>query len=55
MDIDSKIAVKSAEIGLQENLSLADSIIYGASVVKNARIITSDKHFKGKKNVIYIE
>jgi predicted nucleic acid-binding protein len=55
IDIDSKLAVKSAEISLKENLSLADSIIYETSVLTKSEIITSDKHFKGKKNVIYIE
>lgn len=55
VDIDPKIAVESADISIKEKLSLADSIIYCTSLIKNAQIITSDKHFKGKKNVIYIE
>lgn len=55
LDIDSRISIKSAEISIKENLSLADSIIYGASSLINAQIITNDKHFKGKKNVIFIE
>ncbi|MEM2927035.1 MAG: type II toxin-antitoxin system VapC family toxin [Candidatus Bathyarchaeia archaeon] len=49
--LDEEVAVKSAEIDVVmkkkiKGWGLADSIVYATGVIKNAKIITGDLHFK---------
>lgn len=52
--LNKKISIEAAEISLSQNLSMADSIITATAELTASEIITSDKHFKGRKNVIFI-
>ncbi len=52
--IGKKIALEAAETSISEDLGMADSIIRSTAQIIGAKIITSDKHFKGKKDVIFI-
>ncbi len=58
--LDERIAVEAAKIDCTmkkkvRGWGLADSIVYATGLVKNAKIVTGDEHFKNLKNVIYIK
>jgi toxin FitB len=55
IDLDFQNAIYAAKIGKEFRLPLADSIIYATTIQNNATLYTMDKHFKGLKNVEYIE
>lgn len=48
------IALTAAELGLEHSLHLADSIIYATAFEHGCRLVTSDAHFEGLANVVYI-
>ncbi|MBI5695850.1 MAG: type II toxin-antitoxin system VapC family toxin [Nitrospirae bacterium] len=48
------IALTAAELGLEHSLHLADSIIYATAFEHGCRLVTSDAHFEGLGNVVYI-
>lgn len=54
--LDEEVAVKSAEIDVAmkkkiKGWGLADSIVYATGIIKNAKIVTGDAHFRGLSNV----
>ncbi len=53
--LDETLAVSSADISLKHNLSMADAIIYATALQENAKLITSDRHFTGLKDVILLK
>jgi predicted nucleic acid-binding protein len=58
--LDEAIAVESAKIDAVmkkkvKGWGLADSIIYSTGLVKKAKIVTGDVHFKNLENVLFIE
>ncbi len=58
--LDETIAIKSTETDVAvkkkiEGWGLADSIVYATGMLKEARIITGDAHFKNLKHVIFIK
>lgn len=53
VDLDSELAIESAEVGIQENLAFADSIIYTVAQRYSALLWTQDAHFEGRSNVRY--
>ena len=53
--LGKKIALEAADISIGEGLGMADAIIMATARMCGARIVTSDIHFKGKENVIFIE
>ena len=55
VNLDMKTATLGADSSLEQGLSMADAIIWGIAQLHGAKIITSDKDFKGKENVISIE
>ena len=55
VDLDTELAVESADLGIGERLHMADALIYGTAKAVGAKLVTSDEHFKGKKNVILIK
>lgn len=55
VDIDSELAVKGAEASIDEKLPMADALIRATANKLDAKIVTSDPHFKNLKNVIFIE
>ena len=52
--VGKKISLDAAEISLSESLGMADSIIMATARRFDAKIVTSDRHFKGKENIIFI-
>lgn len=55
VNIDTKLAIKGAEIRINEKLPMADALIKATADIHNAKIITSDPHFKDLDNVVFIE
>ena len=55
VSIDKKIAMNAAEISLKTKLGMADAIVKAVAEEENAKLITSDEHFKGMQDVILIK
>jgi|SRR5208282_479764 len=55
IDLDSDLAVYSAQIGKDLKLAMADSIIYAIARKNGAILWTQDKHFKDLESVKYFE
>ena len=53
--VGRKIALEGAEISISQELGMADALIMATAHFVGAKIVTSDRHFKGKKSVIFIE
>jgi toxin FitB len=51
LNIDEKIAEKSAEIAEEKQLGAADSIIYTTAILNNAILITLDNDFRNLPHV----
>ena len=51
IDINKDIALKGAEIKQKYKLYTVDALIYAASQLKKAILLTGDHHFKDLKNV----
>ncbi len=52
--LDEKISIDAAEKSIEFGLAMADSIILATADNNDAKIVTSDKHFKGLDDVVYI-
>lgn len=55
IDLDSDLAVYSAQIGKDLKLAMADSIIYAIARKNRAILWTQDKHFKDLESVRHFE
>jgi predicted nucleic acid-binding protein len=55
VDLDADLALEAAEVGNDEQLAFADSIIYTITQKYNATLWTQDGHFSQKLSVQYIE
>jgi predicted nucleic acid-binding protein len=44
-----------AEISLKHTLPMADAIVYATAMKEGYSVVTSDPHFKGLKDAIYLE
>ena len=53
-DMDSKLAIFAARLGLQAKLPLADSIVLATARFREATLWTQDDDFEGLDNVKYI-
>ncbi|MEW6295865.1 MAG: type II toxin-antitoxin system VapC family toxin [Candidatus Diapherotrites archaeon] len=53
--LDENIAIEAAEKSIETGLGMADSIIKATAEKTKAKIITSDKHFRGMKEIILVE
>ena len=53
-DLDSKLAIFAARLGLQAKLPLADSIVLATARAEEATLWTQDDDFEGLDNVKYI-
>ncbi len=47
IELTVEIASKAADISIERDLGMADSIIYATAEVADSKIETSDNHFKG--------
>jgi predicted nucleic acid-binding protein len=54
-DVTGEIAVESARIKHKNKWGLGDSIIYATAIKENAKLLSSDRHFRGKKHVTFIQ
>ena len=55
VNLDMKTATLGADASLDQRVGMADAIIWGIAQQHGAKIITSDKDFKGKENIVFIE
>jgi len=55
IDLDSNLAIYSAQIGRENKLAMADSIIYAVAQKYSAILWTQDKHFQNLGLVKYFE
>jgi predicted nucleic acid-binding protein len=53
--LSGEIALSAAEISLKHNLPMADAIVYATAMKETCPVVTSDPHFKGLEDVIYLE
>ena len=53
--LDVPLSISAANVGLQYQLAMADSIIYATAIRHNAVLWTTDKHFDGLPNVRYFD
>ncbi|MBC7090983.1 MAG: type II toxin-antitoxin system VapC family toxin [Nitrososphaeria archaeon] len=58
--LDETIAIESAKLDVAmkrkiKGWSLADSIVYVTGLIKKAKIVTGDEHFKSLENVLFIK
>ncbi len=54
IDFDDYLAVSAAEESIAEKLPMADAIILATARRKGAKVVTSDTHLNGKKDVIFV-
>jgi len=59
LPLDEAIAIESAKIDVAmkrkiKGWSLADSIVYATGLIKKAKIVTGDEHFKGLGDAFFI-
>ncbi len=55
IDLTEDIAISAAEISIRDIIPMADAIIAASTEKHGAKLVTSDKHFKGKRKIIYLE
>lgn len=53
--LDTHIALYASDISREYGLAMADAIIYATSLLYDAELVTSDRHFKQLPKVNYIE
>ena len=53
--LSEEIALSAAEISLKYALPMADAIVYATATKETCPLVTSDPHFKGLEDVIYLE
>jgi predicted nucleic acid-binding protein len=51
--INPQLAVLAAQLGKQQKLPMADSIIYATAILFDAELYTQDKHFENLDRVHY--
>lgn len=52
--LSEEIALLAAGISLKHTLPMADAIVYATAMKETCPVVTSDPHFKGLKDVIYL-
>ena len=53
--LTEEIALSAAEISLKHTLPMADAIVYATAMREACLVVTSDPHFQGLEDVIYLE
>ena len=53
--LSEEIALLAAEISLKHTLPVADAIVYATAMKEACSMVTSDPHFKGLEEVVYLE
>lgn len=52
--LDTKIALKAADLHRQYKLATADAIVYATALVYGADLLTCDAHFEGLPHVVFL-
>lgn len=55
IDLDAPLALYAAQLSIEHKLPLADSMIFAIALKHGATLYTQDSHFKGLKQVCYLE
>lgn len=53
--LTEEISLLAAEMSLKHSLPMADAIVYATAMKEVCAVVTSDPHFKGLEDVIYLE
>lgn len=53
--LTEEISLLAAEMSLKHSLPMADAIVYATAMKEACPVVTSDPHFKGLEDVIYLE
>lgn len=53
--LGEEISLLAAEVSLRHALPMADAIVYATAMKEDCAVVTSDPHFKGLEDVIYLE
>ena len=53
--VSAEIALLVADLMQKDGLHLADAVMYATALYTNTKLLTGDKHLKGKDNVIFLE
>lgn len=48
------LVLMAADLSIKNNLPMADAIVYATALVEDAKLVTSDEHFKGLAGVEFI-
>ncbi len=51
LDLSKEIALEAARLAIKKNLAMVDALIYATATVNSAKLITSDRDFKGLEGV----
>jgi predicted nucleic acid-binding protein len=52
--LSEELAISAADMSIKLRLGMADSIIYATAKSEEARLVTSDEHFRGLEGVEFI-
>jgi predicted nucleic acid-binding protein len=52
--LDTRLALRAAELCAEHKLSTADAVIYAAALETGATLLTCDAHFEGLEGVEYV-
>ena len=55
ISLNEEISLLAAEVSLKHALPTADSVVYATALKEGCPVVTSDPHFKGLDDVIYLE
>lgn len=55
MPLDTRIALRAAELHRQHKLATADAIVYATALESGAELLTCDAHFAGLPGVMLVE
>ncbi len=55
IDITREMALMAADIREKEGLPTVDALIYSAAKAYKTKLLTGDKHFYGKDEIIFLE
>lgn len=54
VSLNESLALTAADVGLEHQLAMADSIVYATALVMGAELITSNADFSGLPGVTYL-
>jgi len=54
IQLSESIALFAADLSLKYGLPMADAIVYATALEEGCKVVTSDTHFRGLDNVVFI-